>query len=206
MGSFGWTDRQDYTSGATASHARKNEVRRQILAAMGRPGSSSIENDHPRRLRVRYNSRIMPSDNVLEPADEPLPTPAERPEADIVIYDGHCRICTSQVRKLPRWDCQGRLAYLSLHDPEVASRWPDLSHERLMREMVIIDADGSRHWGAEAIRYLSRRLRRLWWASPLLHFPGSMYLWRPLYNWIARNRYRIRGEEACDEGTCTLHR
>ena len=135
-----------------------------------------------------------------------LPTPAERPGADVVIYDGHCRICTSQVHKLPGWDREGKLAYLSLHDPEVKRRWPDLSHERMMQEMVIVDRHGNRHWGPEAIRYLSRRLRRLVWAAPFLYFPGSMYLWRPLYRWIARNRYRLSGEAPCDEGTCSLHR
>jgi predicted DCC family thiol-disulfide oxidoreductase YuxK len=135
-----------------------------------------------------------------------LPTPDERPEADIVIYDGQCRICTSQIHKLPSWDRQGKLAYLSLHDPEVRRRWPDLSHERMMQEMVIVDRHGNRHWGAEAVRYLSRRLRRLAWASPFLHFPGSMFLWRPLYRWIARNRYRLSSGAACEEGTCSLHR
>ena len=138
-------------------------------------------------------------------ANVPLPTPAERPESDVVIYDGHCRICTAQVRKLPWWDCQKRLSYLSLHDPEVARRWPDLPFDRMMQEMVIVDQSGGRHWGPEAIRYLSRRLRRLWWASPFLHFPGSMLVWRPLYRWIARNRYRLSGGPKCEDGTCSLH-
>jgi predicted DCC family thiol-disulfide oxidoreductase YuxK len=133
-----------------------------------------------------------------------LPTPDERPEADVVIYDGHCRICTGQIRKLPAWDREGKLAYLSLHDPEVQRRWPDLSHERMMQEMVIVDRHGGRHWGAAAIRYLTRRLRRLWWAAPVLYFPGSLLLWRPLYRWIARNRYRLSGSE-CATGACQLH-
>jgi predicted DCC family thiol-disulfide oxidoreductase YuxK len=137
--------------------------------------------------------------------DVSLPTPAERPESDVVIYDGHCRICTAQVRKLPCWDCQKKLSYLSLHDPEVSRRWPDLPYDRMMQEMVIVDQGGDRHWGPEAIRYLSRRLRRLWWASPFLHFPGSMLIWRPLYQWVARNRYRLSGGPKCDEGTCSLH-
>jgi predicted DCC family thiol-disulfide oxidoreductase YuxK len=142
----------------------------------------------------------------LSHADTELPTPAERPESDVVVYDGDCRICTTQVRKLPWWDCQGRLSYLSLHDPEVARRFPDLTHERMMQEMVIVDRYGNRHWGPEAIRYLTRRLRRLWWAAPFLYFPGSMLLWRPLYRWIARNRYRLSGTACDDGGTCALHR
>jgi predicted DCC family thiol-disulfide oxidoreductase YuxK len=144
--------------------------------------------------------------NPSTPSANSLPTPDDRPESDVVIYDGQCRICTTQVRKIPWWDCQGKLSYLSLHDPEVQHRFPDLTHERMMKEMVIVDRDGNRHWGPEAIRYLSRRLRRLWWAAPFLYFPGSMFLWRPLYRWIARNRYRLSGGPACDEGTCSLHR
>ena len=108
-----------------------------------------------------------------------LPSPAERPEADVVVYDGNCGICTAQVSRLPYWDCQAKLAYLSLHDPEVERRWPDVSRDRLMQEMLVVDRHGGRHWGAEAIRYLTRRLRRLWWAAPLAYFPGSMLVWRP---------------------------
>jgi len=136
----------------------------------------------------------------------PLPSPAERPETNVVIYDGHCGICTAQVKKLPWWDCQQKLSYLSLHDREVARRWPDLSHDRLMQEMVIIDREGDCHWGAEAIRFLTGHLRRMCWAAPLLYFPGSMFLWRPIYRWIARNRYRLSGAQSCDGGTCHLHR
>ena len=29
-----------------------------------------------------------------------LPSPADRPGADVVIYDGHCKFCTAGARKL----------------------------------------------------------------------------------------------------------
>jgi predicted DCC family thiol-disulfide oxidoreductase YuxK len=143
----------------------------------------------------------------------PLPSPADRPHGDVVLYDGNCRICRSQVEKLPWWDARDRLAYLSLHDPEVARRWPDMaperpSYQRLMREMCIVENHGPEqpdvfHWGPAAIRYLTGRLHRLWWAAPLLYFPGSMLLWGPLYRLIARNRYRrLSGATSCEEGTC----
>ena len=138
------------------------------------------------------------------PHDTPLPQPAERPETDVVIYDGDCKICTVQVRKLSWWDCQQKLSYLSLHDAEVARRWPNMPQDRLMREMCIVDTRGRWHWGPEAVRYLSRRLRRMWWVVPLLYFPGSMLLWRPLYRWIARNRYRLSGD-ICESNGCQLH-
>ena len=135
----------------------------------------------------------------------PLPTPAERPDADIVIYDGHCRICTSQIRRLAAWDKGGRLAYLSLHDPETARRFTDLSHDELMQYMVLVDRRGHRYRGAEVLRYLSRRLPLLWWAAPILHLPFSMPLWQWCYRQVAKRRYRFGRVESCDDGSCRLH-
>ena len=56
-----------------------------------------------------------------------LPTPADRPGADILIFDGHCRMCRAQVERLHRWDSRDSLAFLSLHDQQVPEPFPDLS-------------------------------------------------------------------------------
>jgi predicted DCC family thiol-disulfide oxidoreductase YuxK len=135
----------------------------------------------------------------------PLATPAQRPAADVVIYDGHCRICTGQIRRLARWDRGGRLAFLSLHDPLVAQRFPDLSHEDLMRDMYVVDDRGKRRRGAAALRHLSRKLPTLWWLCPLLHVPFSLPLWQWLYRQIADRRYRFGKVDACEDETCSLH-
>jgi predicted DCC family thiol-disulfide oxidoreductase YuxK len=135
-----------------------------------------------------------------------LATPTERPNADVVIYDGHCRFCRGQVEKLARFDRHGRLAFLSLHDDEVYRRYPDLTHDELMQEMVVVDRKGQRHQGAASIRYLSRRLPALWLLAPLMHIPFTMPLWRWLYRQVARRRYLIAGKsEECDEGACKVH-
>ena len=134
-----------------------------------------------------------------------LASPAERPEADVVIYDGHCRICRGQVERLARWDGGGRLAFLSLHDAEIRERYPDLDHDELMSAMYVVDRDGGRHRGAAAIRYLSRRLPRLWWAAPVLHLPGSLPLWHALSRLVAANRYRFGRADACDSDACQIH-
>jgi predicted DCC family thiol-disulfide oxidoreductase YuxK len=140
---------------------------------------------------------------------EELPMPAELPDAQIVIWDGHCKFCYKQVRRL-RWFDGGRLSYLSLHDPLTATLCPDLSFEQLMEQMWVVAPPGGDRpaqpvGGADAIRYLSRRLPRLWPIAPLMHLPFSMPLWRALYRFVAKSRYKIAGK--CDEGgTCDLHR
>lgn len=134
-----------------------------------------------------------------------LPGPDERPGAAVVIYDGDCRICSNQVERLNRWDGGGRLAYLSLHDPQIAERYPDLSHDDLMAEMHVIDQEGKRHRGAAGFRYLSRRLPKLWWLAPLMHVPGSLPLWQWLYRQMASRRYLFGKTSDCSAGTCQLH-
>ncbi|MBX3412248.1 MAG: DUF393 domain-containing protein [Pirellulales bacterium] len=147
------------------------------------------------------------ADKPARPEPRTIPTPTDRPQADIVLYDGQCKFCLAGVERLQFFDCQKRLAYLSLHDPEVARRWPDLDHDELMRNMYIIEgATGRRHRGADALRYLTRRLRRLWWLAPLLYIPGSMPFWRWCYSQFATRRYLLFGKvEACDSGSCSIH-
>jgi predicted DCC family thiol-disulfide oxidoreductase YuxK len=132
----------------------------------------------------------------------PLVT-ATHPDRDTVLYDGNCRFCRSQIALLRRCDPTGKLRYVSLHDPAVAHDFPELSPESLMREMHVVDTAGHARAGAEAVRYLSRRLPLLWPLAIPLHVPGSLPLWQGLYRFVARHRYRLAGR--CDEGTCRLH-
>ena len=134
-----------------------------------------------------------------------LPLPSDRPGASVIIYDGHCRVCSSQIARLARWDTQGKLAFLSLHDSEVYRAYPDLTHDGLMEEMVVVDPQGTRHRGAAAFRYLSRVVPRLWPLSLLMHLPGTLPLWQWTYRRLARWRYLLGRQDDCADGACEIH-
>ncbi len=140
------------------------------------------------------------------PPMAPLPDPDQTAATDVVIYDGHCRFCSGQVRNLYRldWPSGGRLSFLSLHDPRVTERYPDLTTEQLMQQMYVVDRKGRRHGGSEAVRYLSRRLPLLWPFVPLLHLPGTAGLWRWGYHQVAKRRYQLAGK-TCDGDACSVH-
>ena len=77
---------------------------------------------------------------------EHLPDPDQAPGTDVVIFDGHCQFCQAQVRRLARFDAWSKmlgrgakLSFISLHDPRVSERFPDLSHDQLMEQMYVID-------------------------------------------------------------------
>lgn len=136
-----------------------------------------------------------------------LPDPDAFPNTDVVIYDGECNFCKAQVARLRLIDFFGnRLSYLSLHDPRVAERYPNLSHEQLMEQMYVIDQQGRPYGGSDAVRLLSRRLPLLWPVMPILHLPGTAGLWRWGYHQIAKRRYKISGRSKdCSQEACSIH-
>jgi predicted DCC family thiol-disulfide oxidoreductase YuxK len=127
-----------------------------------------------------------------------------RPPRDTVLYDGRCRFCRSQISILRRLDLGGVLEFTSLHDPSVGRDFPELAHDDLLAQMVVVDKAGLARGGADAVRYLSRRLPLLWPLAVPLHIPGTLPLWAALYRLVARNRMRIAG--SCEDGTCKLPR
>ena len=140
-----------------------------------------------------------------------LPSPAERPDADVVIYDGNCIFCEKQVRNLLWFDGGQRLSFMSLHDPEVTRRYPELTYDQMMDQMYVVDSEGNYHGGAAAIRYLSRRLPKLWIVAPLTHIPFTLPLQQWCYSQVAKQRYKIAGKQDgpagsdCDSGACDIH-
>ncbi|MEO8498103.1 MAG: DUF393 domain-containing protein [Planctomycetota bacterium] len=143
--------------------------------------------------------------STTQTAPAKLPSPTDRPGADVFIFDGHCVFCRGQVERLARWDRAGRLAFVSLHDPIVAERYPDLTHEQMMQQMYIVDRTGHRHGGAAAFRYLSRKLPRLWPLAPLMHIPFTLPVWQWCYRQVAKRRYKIAGKQGCDGDVCNVH-
>ena len=142
--------------------------------------------------------------SLAETQIKTLPTLNERPHAYVVIFDGHCRFCLANMRWLRVIDC-GKVAYVSLHDPIVGERWPDLTRGQMMSQIYLIDDRDRKHGGAAAFRYLSRKLISMWLLAPFLHIPMSLLLWQFLYKQIARIRYRFGRVESCDDGSCSLH-
>ena len=129
-------------------------------------------------------------------------TSRDHPARDTVLYDGQCRFCRSQIAVLRGLDLTGRLAFTSLHDPAVARDYPEISLEDLHRQMYVIDPRGLARGGADAVRYLSRRLMLLWPLALVLHVPGTMPIWQRLYAVVARHRLKIAG--SCRDGACRL--
>lgn len=61
--------------------------------------------------------------------------------------------------------------------------------------------------GAEGARYLLWQFPWTWLLAAVMSVPGSLPVWRAMYRWVARQRYRFGklGPDCGPGGTCELH-
>lgn len=126
-------------------------------------------------------------------------------DKNVVIYDGHCKLCRAGIGRLKALDWFSHFRFVSLHDTEVREHYPDLTYDMMMAEMYVVSRTGKRLAGAAAFQFMSWRIPLMWPIAPLLNIPGTLPIWSFFYKLIARNRYRFGRIEDCDGGTCSLH-
>jgi predicted DCC family thiol-disulfide oxidoreductase YuxK len=133
---------------------------------------------------------------VIRTAPQPRPT---------VLYDGHCRFCTHQVRNLERLAGKGHFEKVSFQEPGVLEGFPGLTHEQCMRAMQLVLADGRVYTGMAAA---ARAVTLRGWTGSfawLYYVPVLKQILDGIYWIIARNRYRLGGKQACDSDACAVH-
>jgi predicted DCC family thiol-disulfide oxidoreductase YuxK len=74
----------------------------------------------------------------------------------------------------------------------------------LMKNMVVVTPKEKKFFGADAIRFLSTQLPRMWPLRWLMHIPGTMPLWRWGYRRFANRRYLFGKRQTCDDGSCRI--
>jgi predicted DCC family thiol-disulfide oxidoreductase YuxK len=125
--------------------------------------------------------------------------------AYVMLYDGQCRICRSQADLVARYNDDRRIELLDLHESAVAARFPMISPADARRELHLVGPDGRIYRGAEAVRQILLLLPDLRGLGELMRLPGAMLLARPLYAFVANNRYLLGGRlESCTDDACAV--
>ncbi len=121
----------------------------------------------------------------------------------VLVYDGRCRFCIRQVRRLER-RLGGRVRLESFRDPAVIERHPGLTAAACEQGMQLVLPDGrilsGARAGAELLR-LRPLLAPLGW---LYYVPGVRQLADALYAVVVRNRFRLGGD-VCADDACRVH-
>lgn len=112
-----------------------------------------------------------------------------------LLYDGTCRFCVAQARRLKR--LAGGVDAESMYADGIRDRFPMLppaGPDGKIGELKFVDDRGRMSGGAEAIaRALMTGRSPLAWAARLYFVPGLRQFSNAVYRAIARRRYRLSG-------------
>jgi predicted DCC family thiol-disulfide oxidoreductase YuxK len=138
---------------------------------------------------------------VLRPysyRDDPA-VPKFADDRPVIIFDGHCVLCSRSAQFVLRHDGRGIYRLLAAQTPLGHALYVHYGLDPHDYESMILIADGVAWLKSEAVIRIAQGLRLPWSLAAILRvLPRA---WRDrLYNVLARNRYRVFGRRA----TCYL--
>ena len=119
---------------------------------------------------------------------------------DLLLYDGHCRLCSASARSMRKW-AKGSLTIQSFRELDVAAEY-GVSVDDCEKVAHLVRSDGVIERGIGA---LLAGLRHRWFA-PLIawvRLPGIRFVADRIYALVSKYRFRIAGR-TCD--ACAIDR
>ena len=125
------------------------------------------------------------------------------PGHDVILYDGHCRLCRGAAKQLEGLLGARGTELRSFREEGVLDAFPGIALARCEKALQLVQPDGRVYEGADAV---VQALGRRWWGKLLFvyYVPGLRQLTDAVYGVIARYRFRIAGR-ACPDGACAVH-
>ena len=123
-------------------------------------------------------------------------------ERPVVVYDGECPFCRSQVARIQRRDRHALFEYTARQSPGLTERFPKLAEGDFNTGMRFVMPDGVVHVGADAVYQIARRLPVWRLGAWLYRLPLMHGLLRWAYGWVAAHRRSLG--RACQDDTCKV--
>jgi predicted DCC family thiol-disulfide oxidoreductase YuxK len=119
---------------------------------------------------------------------KPILHVASPPAKPLMLYDGDCDFCARWIRRLRRATGE-RVDYLPYQDPQIATRFPEISRKQFERAVQLIAPEGAVFSAAEAVfqtMIFTRHGR--WLLDWYQHWPAFARLAEWNYHFVARHR------------------
>lgn len=117
-----------------------------------------------------------------------------------LLYDSNCVLCTRSKKRLEGWRTAPHMRMLALSSPEARALVPGMEETAYLGALHVMQ-DGRVYSGHEG---WFRIMRLAPFPLALLAMVTPRAVARPLYAWVARNRYRWFGK-VCDSESCQVH-
>ena len=113
--------------------------------------------------------------------------------------------CRKSVQLLKSFDWLRRLEYVDVREAgQAVLQHPLVVGAPLLEQMHVLTPDNSRIYGGiAAFRWMAWRLPLFMPLAPFLYLPGVPWVGNRVYQWIARNRFRL---VPCHDGACTIQK
>lgn len=113
----------------------------------------------------------------------------------VILFDGVCNLCNGAVQFIISHDPKGYFNYAALQSEAGQRSLEEFHHSRTEINTIIFIQNGKRYTKSTAALLITRKLSGLW---PLLSvfIVIPRFLRDPIYDYIARNRYKWFGQKA----------
>ncbi len=115
------------------------------------------------------------------------------PEHPVILFDGYCNLCSGAVVFVLKREPGDVFRFASLQSAYADQLLQNLNLQGNPPDSIVLEEGGRTFFRSTAALRIAKRMRRLW---PLLY--GLIIIPRfirdPVYDWIARNRYRWFGK------------
>jgi predicted DCC family thiol-disulfide oxidoreductase YuxK len=110
-----------------------------------------------------------------------------------VYYDGHCGLCSAEMREIHALDTQGHIALVDGSAPDFtddAVHRAGLTREDLLGALHVRDVLGDWHRGVDAMALLYASVGAPWLARAWAH-PLTRPITRRVYPWVVAHRHAL---------------
>ena len=120
-----------------------------------------------------------------------------------LIYDGQCGFCRASIKRVGVADLFLRIKFIDFHQvADFKELHPQLTREKCLSQMYLIETDGCLCGGFEAFRRLCLILPMFYILIPIVYLPGMGIVGPRMYQWVAKNRYLLHFSKLCKDNAC----
>ena len=115
--------------------------------------------------------------------------------APVILFDGICNLCNNSVQFILKYEKEETFKFAPLQS-DVAKKILAPFQQQAITDSVLLIENGKLYQQSTAALRIAKRLKYFWVLFPLIYIPK--WIRDPVYDWIARNRYRWFGtRESC---------